>query len=464
MWPIVGGRRRRSVVLVVLVTVLVLAAGATAYAVTHQVRGHDVATVTPVPGPSAPVLGALTSPPTPAPSPSDGPIPSAAGVSAALAGPLADARLGRRVLAEVRDARSGSVLLDRDATTPAAPASTAKLATAVAVLTALRPTDRITTGVVAGAVPGEIVLVGRGDPTLTAAPAGASGAYPEAARVSDLAAAVRASGVKVAQVAVDTSLFTGPLVGPGWAPGDAPSAYAAPITSALIDGGRDAPTAETRSADPAAAAGRSLAADLGLPASAVTTGRAPTGARVLATVRSAPVGTLVEQMLRESDNVLAECLARQVALRARQPASFAGAAAATAATLRGVGVDVGAGLQDGSGLSPDDRLSPSTVSALLLVSAGGTRPALHDVVTGLSVAGWDGTLADRFSGGTGAGVVRGKTGTLTGVSALAGVLRDRDGRLLLFSLVADRVPAGGTDAAEHALDALATALVSCGCH
>jgi serine-type D-Ala-D-Ala carboxypeptidase/endopeptidase (penicillin-binding protein 4) len=445
-------------------TVFVLAAGTAAYAVTHGVRGHDVAAATPTPGPTAPVLGVLPAPPSPAPNPSDGPIPGAAGVSAALAGPLADARLGGRVLAEVRDVRTGSVLMDESAATPAAPASTAKIATAVAVLTALRPTDRITTQVVAGDTPGEIVLVGAGDPTLTAASAGAAGAYPEAARVSDLAAAVRASRVTVARVAVDTSRFSGPLVGPGWAPGDAPSAYAAPITAALVDGGRDTPSASTRSADPAAAAGRSLAADLGLPASAVIAGRASAGGRVLAAVRSAPISTLVEQMLRESDNVLAECLARQVALAAHQPASFAGAAAATAATLRGVGVDIGAGLLDGSGLSPNDRIAPATVAALLLAAVGGTRPALRDVVASLSVAAWDGTLEDRFSGGPGAGIVRGKTGTLTGVSALAGVLRDREGRLLLFSLVADRVPAGGTDAAEQALDAAAVALVSCGCH
>jgi D-alanyl-D-alanine carboxypeptidase/D-alanyl-D-alanine-endopeptidase (penicillin-binding protein 4) len=63
----------------------------------------------------------------------------------------------------------------------------------------------------------------------------------------------------------------------------------------------------------------------------------------------------------------------------------------------------------------------------------------------------------------GVGVVRGKSGTLTGVSALAGLLRDHDGRLLLFSIVADQVPDGGTDGAQQALDATVAALVNCGC-
>ncbi|MDQ6873444.1 MAG: D-alanyl-D-alanine carboxypeptidase, partial [Actinomycetota bacterium] len=64
---------------------------------------------------------------------------------------------------------------------------------------------------------------------------------------------------------------------------------------------------------------------------------------------------------------------------------------------------------------------------------------------------------------TGAGRVRAKTGTLSGVSALAGVVRDTDGRLLVFAVLADRVPAGGTDGAEIALDRVAAALAGCGC-
>jgi D-alanyl-D-alanine carboxypeptidase/D-alanyl-D-alanine-endopeptidase (penicillin-binding protein 4) len=230
----------------------------------------------------------------------------------------------------------------------------------------------------------------------------------------------------------------------------------------MVDGARDTPDAVIRSADPAGAAGRALAADLALPASAVTSGDAPARARVLAQVQSAPIGTLVEQMLRESDNVIAECLARQVALAAQQPASFAGAASATATVLRSAGIDIGSGLLDGSGLSPNDRISPAALAALLQSAATG-QPRLRDVVDGMSVAGWDGTLATRFVGVAGVGVVRGKSGTLTGVSALAGLLRDHDGRLLLFSIVADQVPAAGTSEAQQALDASVGALVECGC-
>ncbi|MCW2707348.1 MAG: D-alanyl-D-alanine carboxypeptidase/D-alanyl-D-alanine-endopeptidase, partial [Frankiales bacterium] len=62
-----------------------------------------------------------------------------------------------------------------------------------------------------------------------------------------------------------------------------------------------------------------------------------------------------------------------------------------------------------------------------------------------------------------AGDVRAKTGTLDGVSALAGLVTTRTGGVLAFDITADRVPVGGTTAAEAALDRVATAMAACGC-
>jgi D-alanyl-D-alanine carboxypeptidase/D-alanyl-D-alanine-endopeptidase (penicillin-binding protein 4) len=117
---------------------------------------------------------------------------------------------------------------------------------------------------------------------------------------------------------------------------------------------------------------------------------------------------------------------------------------------------------DGSGLAARDRLTVATLTAVLRAII--SRPSLHAVLAGLPVAGWSGTLVDRYlTGGSrsGAGVVRAKTGTLTGVSALAGLVHDSSGRLLVFAFDADRVRS--TDAADAALDELAAALARCGC-
>jgi len=268
----------------------------------------------------------------------------------------------------------------------------------------------------------------------------------------------------VTRVLVDDSLFSGPTTAPGWAPEDTPSSYASPITAAMVDGGRDAPGAPNRSASPQLAAGAALAQALG--GAQVNLGNgAPANARVLGSVQSAPVGVLVEQMLRDSDNVLAEVLARQVALAAHQPASFAGAAAAIRDTLAPLGIVVGTGMRDGSGLSVLDRIPASALSQVLVRAEASDQSRLRPVLSGLSVAGWDGSLVEqgRFTGSAAGadGAVRAKTGSLTGVSAMAGVLTDADGRQLIFVFVADRAPSEGPT--RVAIDNLAAALVHCRC-
>ena len=86
---------------------------------------------------------------------------------------------------------------------------------------------------------------------------------------------------------------------------------------------------------------------------------------------------------------------------------------------------------------------------------------------GLPVAGWSGTLADRFVDAQPpngrSGVVLGKTGTLSGVNALSGELVTADGRLLLFAIMADGSGQRTRDAARAALDQIAAKLATCGC-
>jgi D-alanyl-D-alanine carboxypeptidase/D-alanyl-D-alanine-endopeptidase (penicillin-binding protein 4) len=121
-------------------------------------------------------------------------------------------------------------------------------------------------------------------------------------------------------------------------------------------------------------------------------------------------------------------------------------------------------LQDASGLSPLDRVQPRALARLL--ARVGQDPRFAPVLSGLPVAGFDGTLADRYRTAptaAAAGELRAKTGTLNGVSALAGLVRTRSGRLLAFDVTADGVPLTGTLAAQAALDRVATALAACGC-
>jgi D-alanyl-D-alanine carboxypeptidase/D-alanyl-D-alanine-endopeptidase (penicillin-binding protein 4) len=85
------------------------------------------------------------------------------------------------------------------------------------------------------------------------------------------------------------------------------------------------------------------------------------------------------------------------------------------------------------------------------------------VVTGLPVAAYDGSLEERFDTSTGRGWVRAKTGTLTGTSALAGVVTDARGRALVFAFISNHIPLAGTLDARAALDRLAADLAACRC-
>jgi D-alanyl-D-alanine carboxypeptidase/D-alanyl-D-alanine-endopeptidase (penicillin-binding protein 4) len=459
-------------VLLVMLGLLLLMASFVAVAGTRQFRADRAFHPIRVPSATAPatavagVLGSAGSAPSSsAPAAAQAPIPSAAGVAAALADKLTAADLGPSVSAQVYDAATGAALFGHRAGVLVGPASTAKLLTAAAILTVHKATDRFTTKVVAGAVPGTVVLVGGGDPTLSGAPAGQATEYAEAGRISDLAAQVRKSlgSTPITQVMVDDSLFTGPNTGPGWAAEDTPSSYACVITAALVDAGRDTPDAALRSAQPDLAAGNALATALA--GAAVSRGTAPAGAKVLGQVQSAPVGVIVEQMLRDTDNVMADVLGRQIAIAAKQPASFTGEVAAIGSVLAPLGVTVGTGLRDGSGLSAQNRIPATALTQVLLKVVDPKHPELRSILTGMPVAGWEGSLVEqnRFTGLTSGadGVVRAKTGSLTGVSSMAGILTDVDGRQLIFAFVADQAPTEGPTRA--AIDRLVYALTRCGC-
>jgi D-alanyl-D-alanine carboxypeptidase/D-alanyl-D-alanine-endopeptidase (penicillin-binding protein 4) len=460
-------RGRRLTALVAAATVV--AGGAAALSL------QDVATPVPVtasPAPDEPAVRRALLPEVP----DSAPVPTPTGLQPAVTAALADPAIAGRLAVSVVDAGSGQPLLERGAATALLPASTAKIVTAVAALTALPPDARLTTRVTAGAAPGEVVLVGGGDTTL-AGPA-AEPSYPAPAQLADLARRTRAAlgTTPVTRVLVDESLYSGDRLGPGWKESYVLEGAVAPVGPLMVDGGRLRPDRRARHADPALAAGRALAELLQPGAQvAVAPGLAGLDAAELAAVQSPPVARLVEQMLARSDNDLAEALVRQVALSQGQPASFAGGAAALPMVLGpyldevGVGRDAVA-LVDGSGLSRLDRLEPAALTRLLARVAAGdgsdTAGRLSPVLTGLPVAGFSGTLAERYREGDAlpaAGVVRAKTGTLNGVSALAGLVRTADGRLLAFDLTADGVPLGATRQAEAALDRLSAALASCGC-
>jgi serine-type D-Ala-D-Ala carboxypeptidase/endopeptidase (penicillin-binding protein 4) len=401
--------------------------------------------------------------------------PTAAGVSAALADPLKNPKLAQ-FTGIVIDPVTGQTLWNKDAGAPQVPASTMKLVTGAALLTSVDPNSRLVTKVVQGETPGEIVFVGGGDVTLSARPEGTDTVYPGAPTISDLAAQVKATGTKVTRIVLDTSLWTGSDFADGWKVEDVRGTaqngtgaitYMSPL---MVDGDRIDPAKEDsrRTGTPAQTAGKALALALGVKNAPLVEGTAPPKAKVLAEVQSQPISTLLAQTLQNSDNVLAEALARQTAIARGTSASFDGVSAALLQALGDLGIDtVGMIVKDGSGVSDQDRVAPQVLAQLMSQAVSGKKPALRTLLTGLPVAGVSGTLVPpRFSqpqNKAGVGWVRAKTGSIDVTYALVGFVPDVSGRILVFAFNSNGVYSDGNTGTRPAIDTLAATLRGCGC-
>jgi D-alanyl-D-alanine carboxypeptidase/D-alanyl-D-alanine-endopeptidase (penicillin-binding protein 4) len=399
--------------------------------------------------------------------------PTTAGLTAAITPLLADhAFAGDEVAMVVADAATGRVLFDQDGADLAPPASTAKLAVAVAALQVLGPDAHLTTRVVQGSGPSQIVLVGGGDPTLSgpAAVGPVNPGYPTPASLTTLAqqtaAQLHARGITAISLGYDASMFVGPTLAPGWKPIYQTEGDAAPVSALEVDEGHPDPARTATAANPAAATAGEFAALLtsdgltvtGVPAALHATAPKPT----LASVASPPMSALVQRMLGRSDNDLAEALSRQIAIATGRPASFAGGVAAVKAAIASLGVDPsGLAMVDASGLSSLDRAKPATLVALLRLAIAPGHDRFAPILSGLPVAGFYGTLSGRFGGpaAAGVGLIRAKTGTLDGVVALAGYLQDSSGATLVFATIVTGVAKTATVTTQAALDRLTAGLV-----
>ncbi|AGP30041.1 D-alanyl-D-alanine carboxypeptidase [Corynebacterium terpenotabidum Y-11] len=461
---------RRWIIGIVAFLVVVVAVVGAALVVANG-RGTDVADAAEIPA-AAPALVAA---PVGDDATGDADATAAAeAVAAALAGPAADEALGQ-LSGVVTDVASGAELWSATPDTPLVPASVTKLTTATAALLTLPADDRVATTVLAGTTPGQVILKGDGDVTLSRT--ADSGFFTDAASIEDLAAQAAAAlgGQPVTSIVVDNSVRGGDLFNETWSTEDIEAGNVAPLGAVMIDAGRldSSDNYSARSETPAGDVGRALAEALGAADVPVTVSDTPVAAAEgdpLATVYSAPLGTRIRDMLLYSDNLLAEAVGREVAAARNQQQTFDGATAAVLDTLSDAGVDVsGAVLKDCSGMSADNRLTARILDGVLALAAG--APVAEDVtLTGdpaelrllfdaLPVAGADGTLADRYLSGSGAeaaaGRVRAKTGTLDGVNTLAGTVTTDSGRVLTFAFLSN---GSDQEAGRAALDRLAAAL------
>lgn len=403
----------------------------------------------------------------PAPTPAEGMMPNRSTLEGRLgildASKLVNAQKQPVAPAySVVDVATGETVAARSDGTALIPASNTKLLTSVAVLNRFRGDETFATTVVQPEK-GKIVLVGGGDPMLAAEPA-PDEAYPKPASTRKLAEAtakaLKDAGQTSVSLGYDASLFEDS----GWA-ATWPDRYASQVTRISALWTDEGMSGTTRSATPALDAAKIFATQLkesGITVDDAINEEKGTGDE-LARVESLPVHVLVEMAMQLSNNSYTEVLGFQLALADKQPASFAGSAAAIQAQLTSLGLwRAGAHLVDASGLSRENVVTASMLAGAVRTMA--TEPRLSVILDGLPTAGVTGTLADRFTdhiAKSARGIAHAKTGTLNFVSTLAGTTRTADGRQLAFAFLLN----GQTDgwAAKVWSDQAVGVVTSCGC-
>jgi serine-type D-Ala-D-Ala carboxypeptidase/endopeptidase (penicillin-binding protein 4) len=319
--------------------------------------------------------------------------------------------------------QDGRPLYERADTVAHVPASNEKLLLSMALLDRADPGRIIATRAEApsvsnGVVPGNLWLVGRGDPTVTKV------------RMQSLAQAVVQAGVKRIKGSVmgSTSYFAHDWFAPGWKP-DFPADEVALPTALTYRGnqvrGRHVRDPEHR----AAVAFTTMLENRGVKvAGKAGAGPAPGGLHTVAHIDSPSLQVLLHRQNVDSLNFSAEVLGKLLgALASGAPGTIHKGAAAIAAWAGEHGASVVS--EDSSGLSYANRATPLGIVRLLHVADGATwGPALRAT---LATPG-HGTLEDRLAGIP----VVAKTGTLDDVSALSGWVRlSRTGEWATFSIL-----------------------------
>jgi D-alanyl-D-alanine carboxypeptidase/D-alanyl-D-alanine-endopeptidase (penicillin-binding protein 4) len=310
---------------------------------------------------------------------------------------------------------SGRLLADVNGRLPRVPASNQKLISTAFALDRLGPDYRLSTQLWRFQ-DGTLRLTGQGDPDL---------ALPQLQRFAQLALA---SGPSTPQTPVRLELAEEPSQDwwpRGWNAGDRAYAYGAPITrlaitSNAIDDAVSNPPSRLQTL-----LRRTLAKNGGQQVQlALVSARQPLpiDAVLVHEEPSTSMHGLLSLANTESHNFTAEVLLRQAA----------GTWDVTEATRReflwlgeqGLPLE-GVRIADGSGLDRSNRLTSRFLVALLLRMDH--HPYSRDYVSSLAIAGRRGTLRNLFKGTSLDGQLFAKTGTLTGVRSISGVLQTADG-------------------------------------
>ncbi len=385
--------------------------------------------------------------------------------------------------------RTGDTLYSKNAGKLFMPASNMKIITSAAALTLLGPdytykTTFLKTGEVRDSLlDGDLIVIGRGDPTVSDNMRGLATTV-----MDDLADSIRAHGIRqvTGSLARVGNAFPDSIHGYGWEWDDLGEYYAAGVDELIFNEGM-APTTlrpppdtvrDSLYSGPArepatgylnalndALVRKHITVDAGVMDSILSTPiKMDTlftfvslpKMDTLFTFVSLPMRKIIPALMKPSQNQIAEILFKTIGLERGGMGTSDSARKIVAQQLLAWGVQQdGFAIRDGSGLSRHDLVTPETIVKVLDKIQQDTAFAVF--YDAMPIAGIDGTLKDRMKGTPAQGNVHAKTGSIAEARSLSGYVTTADGERLIFSILANNWTTPGS-AITGVADQIAAAL------
>ena len=375
--------------------------------------------------------------------------------------------------------RTGDTLYSKNAGKLFMPASNMKIITSAAALTLLGPDYRyrttfLTDGQVRDSLlDGNLLVIGRGDPTVSDRMRGTATTVMDA-----LADSLRAHGIRQisGSLARVGNAFPDSIYGYGWEWDDLGEYYGAGVDELIFNEGM-APTKLRPPPDTArdslysgpaknpakayldafhdALVRKSIRMDGAVRDSIFPT---PFKMDTLFVLVSPPLREILPALMKPSQNQIAEILLRTIGLERGGLGTADSARKIVGQQLLAWGVQPdGFVIRDGSGLSDQDLLTPETIVRVLDRIQRDTAFATY--YNAMPIAGVDGTIDTRMKGTPAEGNVHAKTGTLAKARSLSGYVTSADGERLIFSILANNTTTPGS-AVTHVADEIAASLAA----
>jgi D-alanyl-D-alanine carboxypeptidase/D-alanyl-D-alanine-endopeptidase (penicillin-binding protein 4) len=352
------------------------------------------------------------------------------------------------------DPKTGDTLYSRNSGKLFMPASNQKIITSAVALTQLGPDYRYRTVIAKrGAVKdsvlsGDLIVIGRGDPTMSDRVYGS--AAKEMAAIAD---SIRAHGIRRVAGALRQggNAFPDSIYGYGWEWDDIGGESGAPVDELLYNEGMVQRAAKVDGRDTVVSVATRTPGYVYLSAlyGAMTQRGIPVDGLVNLTadslaapydtvyvVESPPLREILKYFLKPSQNQIGEALLKTIGLEKTGIGSADAGADVITTQLQQWGVDsTDVVVYDGSGLSRHDLVSPETIVKVLIAMQKDT--AFNVYYDAFPIAGVDGTIRTRMKGTPAENNLRGKTGTIEFVRSLSGYVDTADNERLVFSFLSN---------------------------